>query len=161
MVNTWQQCREKQLFSITPPNPETATAVHAPPPHSLPRRPWPRWACWLVDFTFGKPASRGRNRACSGAAHHEGAPVRPTRSWFGVSVSATFFLLAFLCFLESRGYPPGSLMGLLMVAGPIVLGLAGGICGILARSVAMIIINIFAAFFLVPAYFILWEGYFF
>lgn len=48
-----------------------------------------------------------------------------------------------------------------MVVGPIILGLAGAIFGLLGRSPAMAAVNLVLAFFLVPIYVILWEGYFF
>lgn len=116
---------------------------------------------WLVDLLFGKPAPRQCLQARRQRKQETEIPLRATRRWFEISLSAAFCVLAILCFLEFRGYPPGSMNGLPMVIGPIILGLAGAISGLLARSPVMAALNLFAAFFLVPAYMILWEGYFF
>lgn len=114
----------------------------------------------LMNLIFGRPEPR-LSWPFSLAGKSTNTPARATRRWFEISVSATFGMLTILCFLEFRGYPPGSMSGLPMVVGPIILGLAGAIFGLLGRSPVMAAVNLVLAFFLVPIYVILWEDYFF
>lgn len=147
--------RRKRTFSnrdVDPGVPPVSPSVH--------RGREGKWAL-AADVIFGRPENKKHGTGVPSGQDIGTITNRATRRWFEISVSAMFLLLAFLCFLQFRGYPPGSTNGVPMVVGPIILGLAGAVSGVFGRSPVMATVNFLVAFFLVPAYVILWEGYFF
>ena len=162
-IEDWDDAGDVETGGTGAGNTPAVSPAHASQPPHLPvptRKVRMTRGATLMNLIFGRSEPR-RPWPFSLAGKSTNTPARATRRWFEISVSATFGMLTILCFLEFRGYPPGSMSGLPMVVGPIILGLAGAIFGLLGRSPAMAAVNLVLAFFLVPIYVILWEGYFF
>lgn len=133
---------------------ENAVADTPPPVSSVFHLPH------MVDVVFGRAESESRRHCLSEGDISENPPAtaQKSRRWCEIAVSAVFLVLAFFCFLEFRGFPIGSIHGIPMVIGPIILGLAGAVSGMLARSPMMATLNFLVAFFLVPVYVMLFQG---